>query len=121
MNWAALLIAAAVVVAWLLIKRLTFISKPQAQQLLREGALVVDVRTAGEFRAGHVPGALNLELGSLKEAIQRQVPDKRRVLLLHCLSGGRSGIARQQLRSLGYLSVHNLGSFSRAKSIVHGA
>jgi len=42
-------------------------------------------------------------------------------LLLHCLSGGRSGIARGQLRSLGYPNAFNLGSFARAEKIVRSA
>jgi len=38
--------------------------------------------------------------------------------LVHCLSGGRSAVAKMQLRRLGYRNVYNLGSLGRAKQIV---
>jgi rhodanese-related sulfurtransferase len=40
------------------------------------------------------------------------------MLLLHCLSGMRSGMAKQKLKSLGYANVFNLGSLARARKIV---
>ena len=49
-----------------------------------------------------------------------ELKDKSRVLLLHCLSGGRSGIAKRQLKGMGYTNVFNLGSYGRAKQIVSG-
>jgi len=48
------------------------------------------------------------------------VPDKSRALLLHCLSGGRSAIAKRQLRNMGYANAFNLGSLSRARRLVSG-
>jgi len=49
------------------------------------------------------------------------VPDKNQVLLLHCLSGTRSGIAKRQLKSMGYQNVFNLGSYGRAGKILGDA
>jgi rhodanese-related sulfurtransferase len=48
------------------------------------------------------------------------VPDKNQELMLHCLSGMRSGVARRQLRAMGYTRVFNLGSYHRARKIVSG-
>jgi len=78
----------------------------------------MDVRSPEEFQAGHVPGAMNLPLGELRDHLPRRVPDKNQALLLHCLSGGRRGIARHQLKSLGYANVFNLGSLAPARRIV---
>jgi phage shock protein E len=47
------------------------------------------------------------------------VPDKDKVLLLHCLSGMRSLNGLRQLQRLGYKNVFNLGSLARAKQIVN--
>jgi phage shock protein E len=121
MDWRLLLAIAVVLIALFVLKRASFVSANTARQLLQQGALVVDVRSAGEFNSGHVPGALNIELGNLKSEALRRFPDKNQVLLLHCLSGGRSGIARQQLKSLGYANVYNLGSYTRAEAIVRAA
>lgn len=121
MNWTFLIIAAAVVVGLLLLKRATFVGADKARELLRQGGVVVDVRNPGEFNSGHVPGAINLPLGILSEEAPRRFPDKAMPVLLHCLSGARSGIAQQKLKSLGYRNVFNLGSYGRAEKIVRNA
>ncbi len=120
MNWTILIIAAVVVVAVFALKRMSFVSAEIARKLLQQGALVVDVRGPGEFQSGHLPGAVNIPLGELRESLPRRVPDKNKILLLHCLSGTRSGIAKRQLRGMGYQQVFNLGSYGRAKQIVSG-
>ena len=121
MDWTIAIIVGAVVVAFLIVKQMSFVSEEAARKHLAQGALVIDVRSPEEFRSGHVPDAINLPLGELRESLPRRVKDKNQVLLLHCLSGGRSGIARGQLRSLGYPNAFNLGSFARAEKIVRSA
>ena len=118
MDWKILLIIALILVGFYALKRASFVSASTARQLLLQGAVVVDVRSAAEFNSRHLPGAINIELGDVMAEVPRRFPDKSQFLLLHCLSGGRSGIARQQLRSMGYQNVHNLGSYGRAESIV---
>ncbi len=121
MNWIPLLVVAAAIIGLFALKRMSFVPAEKARELLRRGALVVDVRNPGEFNAGHLPGAINIPLGSLRTELPQRVPDKGQVLLLHCLSGTRSGIARQQLKALGYPNVFNLGSYGRAESILRQA
>lgn len=121
MNFTAWLIIAAVLTALFVLKRASFLSADKARRFLREGALVVDVRNPGEFDSGHLPEAINVPLGNLSAEAPHRFPDKSRVLLLHCLSGTRSGIAKGQLRRLGYSSVFNLGSYGRAEQIVRGS
>ena len=108
-------------VAFFALKRMSFVSAETAGQHLVQGALVIDVRSLEEFRSGHVPNALNIPLGELRESVPLRVKDKNQVLLLHCLSGGRSGIAQQQLKGMGYPNVFNLGSLARAQQIVASA
>ena len=121
MNWTIAIVVGAILVAFFIVKRMSFVSEEAARKHLAQGALVIDVRSPEEFRGGHVPDAINLPLGQLRESLPRHVKDKNQVLLLHCLSGGRSGIARGQVRSLGYPNVFNLGSFARAEKIVRSA
>ncbi len=64
--------------------------------------------TASESAFGR---AVNIPLGESREILPRQVKDKSQVLLLHCLSGGYSGIAKHQIKGLGYQKVFNLGSY----------
>lgn len=120
MDWTIVIIIAAVLAGFYLLKRMSFISEETARQHLANGALVIDVRSTEEFRSCQVPNAINIPLGELREKLPARVKDKNQVLLLHCLSGGRSGLAQQQLRGMGYPNVFNLGSLSRAREIVTG-
>lgn len=117
MDWKILVIVAVAVVAFFALKRMSFVSADLARQHLAAGALVIDVRSAGEYSGGHVAKAVNLPLGELTERVPQIAKDKNQVLLVHCLSGGRSAIARQQLKRMGYVNVFNLGSLRRAKQI----
>ena len=49
--------------------------------------------------------------------IGARVTDKNQVLLLHCHSGARSGMARKRLIELGYTQAYNLGSYERAARV----
>ena len=120
MNWNLILLVGGVMGAVFLLKRISFISLKAARQHLQQGTLVVDVRNRGEYNSGHLPTAINIPLDEIETALPRQVKDKSRVLLLHCLSGTRSGMAKRQLKGMGYPNVFNLGSYGRAKQIVHG-
>ena len=118
MNWDILLIIAAVIVVGFMLKRAGQISTQAAQAHFKNGALVIDVRSPGEFSSGHLPPAINVPLDELETALPRRVQDKNQVLLLHCLSGTRSGMAMAKLKRLGYPNVHNLGSYGRAQQIL---
>ena len=121
MDWKIIVVVGAVVLGFYALKRASFISTADAGKHLAAGALVIDVRSPSEFQADRVPGAINIPLGELREALPKQVKDKQQVLLLHCLSGGRSAIAKQQAKRLGYANAFNLGSLARAKAVVQSA
>lgn len=120
MNWISLLAWAVVFVILILLKRASQIQPQKARKFLEDGALLIDVRTTSEFAGGHLPGALNLPLDTIEGSIARHAASKEQVLLLHCQSGMRSGLAARKLRSMGYTNVHNLGSYARASGIVGG-
>lgn len=117
-SWILLLVLVALLLALLLLKRGGQISAEAAADSLQKGALVIDVRSAGEFAARHLPGALNIPLDEVETATPRRVQDKNQILLLHCQSGLRSAAAQKKLTSLGYARVYNLGSYARAAQIV---
>lgn len=118
MNWTAILIFAAIFAVFLLMKQTGQISVKDAVEQLKKGALVIDVRSSGEFAAGHLPAAVSIPLDEIETAVPKRVNDKTQPLLLHCASGMRSGIAVRKLKALGYVNAFNLGSYSRAESIL---
>lgn len=118
MNWNILIIAAVIIAAYFVLKRLAFVSAEVARKQFTAGALVIDVRSAEEFQGGNVAGAINIPLDQFRQNLPQLVKDKNQPLLLHCLSGGRSAIAKQQAQGLGYANAFNLGSLGRARHVV---
>ena len=74
-------------------------------------ALLVDVREADEYAAGHIPGAINAPLSGIKSA---DLP-RDRALFLYCLRGSRSARAAGILRRRGYSRVKSIGGINRYK------
>jgi phage shock protein E len=102
-------------------KRAGQISARDALAHLKAGALVIDVRSPGEFSADHLPRAINIPLDEIENSLPERVKDKKQVLLLHCASGMRSSVARGMLKRMGYANAYNLGSYGRAEKIVGDA
>jgi len=73
-------------------------------------ALIVDVREPAEYRAGHVPGAVNVPRGLLEFKLWPHVggaahPDYRRRLYVYCGVGSRAALAARTLKTLGFTRV----------------
>lgn len=71
------------------------------------GAILLDVRTKEEYKAGHVAGAVNIPLDGLQGAKL----DKGKPLFVYCLSGARSGRACSYLKQQGFEAT-NIGGIS---------
>lgn len=75
----------------------------------------VDVRTAQEYAAGHVEGAVNIPYTEIDERIGEVTDDKDATLYLYCRSGRRSGIATETLEAAGFTGVVNVGGLDDAR------
>ncbi|MFT3914917.1 MAG: rhodanese-like domain-containing protein [Anaeromyxobacteraceae bacterium] len=84
----------------------------EAHRLVKEGVKVVDVRTAPEFAAGHVPGAVNIPFDEIERRAAELGPPGTKVLL-YCRTGRRSGIAAEALRAKGYTNLFDLQAYDR--------
>jgi len=71
----------------------------------RDDIQVVDVRGATEYAAGHVPGAINLFVGTLADNLEKL--DRSKQLVIHCQAGARSAIAQALLAANGFKDVKN--------------
>jgi phage shock protein E len=89
-----------------------------AREYLRQGGLLIDVRSPAEFRSGHLPRAVNLQLNELDTFVPQLAQNKDQILLLHCKTGLRSGLAAQRLRRQGYVRAFNLGRYGRAARLI---
>ncbi|MFA7270164.1 MAG: rhodanese-like domain-containing protein [Sterolibacterium sp.] len=85
------------------------ISPLQATLLLnRDDALVIDVREAAEWAAGHIPNARHIALGQLDKHLHEIEKFKTRPLIVSCQSGNRSASACGKLKKQGFEKVYNL-------------
>lgn len=75
------------------------------------GAVLLDVRTEGEYQAGHIPGSKNVPLQSLDKVVDL-VENRDTPLFVYCHSGGRSSQAVRLLRGMGYSSIKNIGGIA---------
>ena len=83
-----------------------------AKRLIKEGAVLVDVRSEEEYRQEHLDGAINIDYSKIGELAQSLLPDKNAKIILYCRSAKRSAQATSTLLKLGYTAVFNLGSMS---------
>lgn len=75
-----------------------------------DGALLIDVREPAEYRAGHVPGTVNIPRGTLEFVIWKQLGypnkvDMNKKIYVQCLTGGRATLAAKQLQDIGFTNV----------------
>ncbi len=84
-----------------------FSSRPNpVKEVLQQGAVVIDVRTVGEFRSGNVAGSLNIPLDQIGSKMKK-IKQMRKPIVLCCASGMRSASAAGMLKNAGVESVYN--------------
>ena len=83
-------------------------------QLIKDGAIIVDVRSVGEYAADSVKGSINIPLDQLSGNFKKLNKDK--AIITCCASGMRSGVAKSQLKSNGFEQVYNGGSWQKVNS-----
>jgi phage shock protein E len=75
-----------------------------------EGALLIDVREEAEYKAGHVPGSVNIPRGVLEFRIFKQLGypnkvDMNKKIYVQCLTGGRATLATKELQDIGFTNA----------------
>ncbi len=76
--------------------------------------VVLDVRTPGEFAAGHIPGAVNIDVNSPEFETKMKALDPDKTYLVHCAAGTRSARACGKLSKLNFGHLYNLEGGFRA-------
>ncbi|MCB2427331.1 rhodanese-like domain-containing protein [Methylophaga pinxianii] len=86
------------------------ISVSQAQQMLEEDSIALDVRESEELGTGQIADARHIPRGILEFTIESHpdFKDKTRPIVVYCKSGGRSALATATLQQLGYTNVYSL-------------
>lgn len=89
----------------------TSITMEEAKKIFDEGGdyIVLDVRRADEFAAGHIPGAINIANEEIQDMEPEGLPDKEQRIYVYCRSGNRSKQAAEKLAAMGYTNIVEFG------------
>lgn len=96
-------------------KALGFGPSVNYSQLIKDGAIILDVRTKGEYASGHIEGSINIAVDQLRDKLN-QLGDKQKPVITCCASGMRSASAKNFLETNGYQQVYNGGSWVGLRS-----
>ena len=77
-----------------------------------KGSTLLDVRTEGEYRQGHIGGSRNIPVEKIDNAVNL-LHDKSAPVFVYCQSGSRARQAASKLRKLGYIEVYNIGGIEQ--------
>ena len=84
-------------------------------ELIKQGAIVLDVRSKGEFAGGHIKNSINIPVDQLSNNFSK-LKNKNKCIICCCASGMRSGTAKRILESQGYTAVFNGGSWNELQN-----
>lgn len=82
----------------------------EAEQEIRDASLLIDVREADEYAAGHLPGAIHMSRGLIEFKLSSNPAMGARDLriVLYCKTSGRAALAANALQDMGYLNVSSI-------------
>lgn len=82
----------------------------QIDQAILDADVLIDVREADEFAAGHLPGAVHMSRGMIEFKISAspKLSARDSKLLLYCKTSGRAALAAASLLDMGYINVQSI-------------
>ena len=86
-------------------------TKTDYSELIKQGAIILDVRSKAEFSGRHIKNSINIPVEQLNNNLSK-LKDKDKCIICCCASGMRSGSAKRILESKGYKAVFNGGGWN---------
>lgn len=88
---------------------LGFGPQPDYSEMIKNGGVIIDVRTKKEFTSGHIKGSKNIPLSNLSNNLKKL--NKHQAVITCCASGMRSASAKSILQANGFTEVYNGGGW----------
>jgi phage shock protein E len=88
----------------------------QAWDMIRDGALLIDVRSPEEYGEGHIDGSVNIPHTEIDQLVKLIGEDHSRPVVVYCRSGNRSGRTQTALQKMGYTGVFNGTGYEALKA-----
>lgn len=87
-------------------------AQPQnIKELIKNGAIILDVRTTEEYNSGNINGSINIPLNNLNTNLN-SLPNKNQPIIIYCAAGARAEQAKQLLTKKGYKNLINAGGYA---------
>ena len=82
----------------------------EAETAIRDADVLLDVREADEFAAGHIPGAVHVSRGMLEFKLSGspQLSSRDLKFVIYCKTSGRAALAAAAMKDMGYLNVRSI-------------
>ena len=100
------------------LKKIFGIKTTDYAQLIADGAIIIDVRSTGEYTSGHIKGSINIPVTKLANNLNK-LKDKKKTIITCCASGSRSAMAKSILKSSGYVNTYNGGSWMSLRNKIN--
>ena len=90
--------------------QVTEIPVAEAEAAIRDADVLLDVREADEFAAGHIPGAIHASRGLLEFKLSGspQLSSRDLSFVVYCKTSGRAALAAAVMREMGYLNLKSI-------------
>lgn len=82
----------------------------KSEDAIKQADLLIDVREADEFHAGHIPGAVNIPRGILEFKLTNDpaLEDRGLNMVIYCKNSGRSALSAKAMKEMGYIHVQSI-------------
>jgi len=82
--------------------RVEGVASESVDELMKQGAIALDIRDKDEHDVDHIAGSLHLSRGKLEMNIEGLIPDLGTTILCYCNANNRGALSADTLRSMGY-------------------
>ena len=80
----------------------------ELENKIKQGAILIDVRSKQEYNEGHLQGAINIPEYEITRRVQNEIPKKNQLIVIYCEYGTRSRNTYIRMRQMGYTNVYSL-------------
>lgn len=87
----------------------------EKDELVKNGALLIDVRTNDEYNVYHLENSINISSDSIEYNIGKIVDNFDKEIIVYCQSGNRSATVADELFNMGYKKIYDLGSINNCE------
>lgn len=85
--------------------RVSDVTPEQVDDLVNQGAVLLDIRDKEEHDADHIAGSINISRGKLEMNVEGEIPDLNATILCYCNANNRGALSAAALKDMGYENV----------------